>query len=52
MCGIVSSPGQPNSCNSFHGVWKGLIPQKNGISCYVSILREINTKESWLGGVF
>jgi len=29
MCGILSSHGLPNySCNSFHGVWKELVPSK------------------------
>lgn len=44
LCGLLSSKPSTNNAFSFAGIWKGIVPPKVEIFCWMAIINRINTR--------
>lgn len=44
LCGLLNSSLQINNNISFNGLWKGLVPPKVEVFCWLAILNRLNTR--------
>jgi len=44
LCGLLSPNPYTNSGFSFAGIWKGIVPPKVEILCWIAIINRINTR--------
>jgi hypothetical protein len=44
LCGLLSPTHYPNNDFSFAGIWKGVVPPKVEIFCWMAIINRLNTR--------